>query len=146
MFTTSSSSATYGMPRLAVYSSTKHAVKGLTEALSVEWRRHGVRVADVLPGLIDTAILTTTPNHSDDGAAPRTPEELRATAPKKGMLRLMPASSVAEAAWQAYHHPKRLHWYVPKSIRMIDLLKGLSPEFVRGRIATSLPGMISKRQ
>jgi NAD(P)-dependent dehydrogenase (short-subunit alcohol dehydrogenase family) len=34
MFSTSSSSATYGMPRIAVYSSTKHAVKGLTEALS----------------------------------------------------------------------------------------------------------------
>ncbi|MCV7031452.1 SDR family oxidoreductase [Mycobacterium sherrisii] len=145
MFTTSSSSATYGMPRLAVYSSTKHAVKGLTEALSVEWRRHGVRVADVLPGLIDTAILTTTPNRSDDGAAPMTPEELRARAPKKGMLRLMPASSVAEAAWRAYQHPKRLHWYVPKSIRMIDLLKGWSPEFVRGRIAASLPALTSKR-
>jgi NAD(P)-dependent dehydrogenase (short-subunit alcohol dehydrogenase family) len=145
MFSTSSSSATYGMPRIAVYSSTKHAVKGLTEALSVEWQRHGVRVADVLPGLIDTAILTTTPNHSD-GGAPMTAEELRATAPKKGMLRLMPASSVAEAAWQAYHNPKRLHWYVPKSIRMIDLLKGLSPEFVRGRIAKSLPGLMPKRQ
>jgi NAD(P)-dependent dehydrogenase (short-subunit alcohol dehydrogenase family) len=145
MFTTSSSSATYGMPRIAVYSSTKHAVKGLTEALSVEWHRHGVRVADVLPGLIDTAILTTTPNHSDDGGAPMTADELRATAPKKGMLRLMPANSVAEAAWQAYHNPKRLHWYVPKSIRIIDLLKGLSPEFVRGRITKSLPGLMPKR-
>ncbi len=146
MFSTSSSSATYGMPRIAVYSSTKHAVKGLTEALSVEWQRHGVRVADVLPGLIDTAILTTTPNHSADGGAPMTADELRANAPKKGMLRLMPAASVAEAAWQAYHNPKRLHWYVPKSIRMIDLLKGLSPEFVRGRIAKALPGLMQKRQ
>ncbi|MEE6138254.1 SDR family oxidoreductase [Mycobacterium sp. 050128] len=146
MFSTSSSSATYGMPRIAVYSSTKHAVKGLTEALSVEWQRHGVRVADVLPGLIDTAILTTTPNHSADGGAPMTGEQLRATAPKKGLMRLMPAASVAEAAWQAYHNPKRLHWYVPKSIRMIDLLNGLSPEFVRGRIAKSLPGLMPKRQ
>ena len=140
MFSTSSSSGTYGMPRIAVYSSTKHAVKGLTEALSVEWHRHGVRVADVLPGLIDTAILTRPRNHSDDGGAPMSADELRASAPKKGLFRLMPASSVAEAAWQAYHHPKRLHWYVPKSIRMIDLLKGLSPEFVRGRIVKSLPG------
>lgn len=142
----STSSATYGMPRIAVYSSTKHAVKGLTEVLSVEWQRHGVRVADVLPGLIDTAILTTTPNHSADGGAPMTADELRATAPKKGLMRLMPATSVAEAAWQAYHHAKRLHWYVPKSIRMIDLLKGLSPEFVRGRIGKSLPGLMPKRQ
>jgi NAD(P)-dependent dehydrogenase (short-subunit alcohol dehydrogenase family) len=145
MFSTSSSSGTYGMPRIAVYSSTKHAVKGLTEALSVEWQRHGVRVADVLPGLIDTAILTTTTNHSD-GGAPMTAEELRAGAPKKGLFRLMPATSVAEAAWQAYHNPKRLHWYVPKGIRVIDLLKGLSPELVRGRIVKSLPALMPKRQ
>src|SRR6202012_81589 len=142
MFSTSSSSGTYGMPRIAVYSSTKHAVKGLTEALSVEWHRHGVRVADVLPGLIDTAILTTTTNHSDDARPKMSAEELRASAPKKGMFRLMPATSVAEAAWQAYHHPKRLHWYVPKSIRVIDVLKGLSPEFVRTRIVKSLPALM----
>ena len=145
MFSTSSSAGTYGMPRIAVYSSTKHAVKGLTEALSVEWHRHGVRVADVLPGLIDTAILTTTTNHSDDmGSA--SADDIRASAPKKGLMRLMPASSVAEAAWQAYHNPKRLHWYVPKSIRMIDLLKGLSPELVRGRIVKALPGLMPKEQ
>ncbi|MCV6964320.1 short-chain dehydrogenase [Mycobacterium intermedium] len=146
MFSTSSSSGTYGMPRIAVYSATKHAVKGLTEALSVEWDRHGVRVADVLPGLIDTAILTSTPQHSADGVAKLTAEQLRATAPKKGMFRLMPASSVAEAAWQAYLHPKRLHWYVPKSIRWIDRLKGISPEFVRSRILKSIPNIDAKRQ
>jgi NAD(P)-dependent dehydrogenase (short-subunit alcohol dehydrogenase family) len=146
MFSTSSSSATYGMPRIAVYSSTKHAVKGLTEALSVEWHRHGVRVADVLPGLIDTAILTTTTNHSDDGGSTMSAEELRASAPKKGLFRLMPATSVAEAAWQAYHNPKRLHWYVPKSIRLIDLVKGLSPELVRRSIVKSLPALMPKRQ
>jgi len=146
MFSTSSSSGTYGMPRIAVYSATKHAVKGLTEALSVEWQRHGVRVADVLPGLIDTPILTSTPQHSDGGVTRLSREELRAAAPKKGMLRLMSANSVAQAAWQAYHHPKRLHWYVPESIRWIDRLKGLSPEFVRGRIVKSLPRMTQERQ
>jgi NAD(P)-dependent dehydrogenase (short-subunit alcohol dehydrogenase family) len=145
MFSTSSSAGTYGLPRIAVYSSTKHAVKGLTEALSVEWHRHGVRVADVLPGLIDTAILTTTTNHSDD-MGPTPADHVRASAPKKGLMRLMPATSVAEAAWQAYQNPKRLHWYVPKSIRMIDLLKGLSPELVRGRIVKALPGLMPKQQ
>jgi NAD(P)-dependent dehydrogenase (short-subunit alcohol dehydrogenase family) len=141
MFSTSSSSATYGMPQIAVYSATKHAVKGLTEALSVEWRRHGVRVADVLPGLIDTAILVDTPNHSN-GAAPSSRADVSATAPKKGMFRLMPASSVADAAWGAYHDPKRLHWYVPEGIRWIDRLKGISPEFVRGRITKELPKLM----
>jgi len=146
MFSTSSSSGTYGMPRIAVYSSTKHAVKGLTEALSVEWHRHGVRVADVLPGLIDTAILTTTTNHSGAAATTVSAEELRASAPKRGMMRMMPASSVAEVAWQAYQNPKRLHWYVPKSVRLIDLLKGLSPEFVRARMIKVLPRLTQDSQ
>ncbi|OBJ61561.1 SDR family oxidoreductase [Mycobacterium asiaticum] len=149
MFSTSSSSGTYGMPRIAIYSATKHAVKGLTEALSVEWERHGVRVADVLPGLIDTAILTSTPQHSTEGSAdaPATmsPEELRAAAPKRGMFRLMPASSVAEVAWRAYHHPTRLHWYVPGSIRWIDRFKGVSPELVRRSIIKALPRMNPKQ-
>jgi NAD(P)-dependent dehydrogenase (short-subunit alcohol dehydrogenase family) len=144
MFSTSSSAGTYGMPRIAVYSSTKHAVKGLTEALSVEWHRLGVRVADVLPGMIDTAILTTTPNHSNDAPAKMTADEIRARAPKKGMMRMMPASSVAEVAWQAYQHPTRLHWYVPNSIRWIDRIKGLSPELVRRSMIKALPRMMPK--
>jgi NAD(P)-dependent dehydrogenase (short-subunit alcohol dehydrogenase family) len=143
MFSTSSSSATYGMPQIAVYSATKHAVKGLTEALSVEWHRHGVRVADVLPGLIDTAILLNTPDNT--AGRKMTRDELRARSPKKGMFRLMPASSVADAAWQAYHNQRRLHWYVPASIRWIDRIKGLSPELVRGRIVKELPGLLGER-
>jgi NAD(P)-dependent dehydrogenase (short-subunit alcohol dehydrogenase family) len=137
MFTTSSSAATYGFPMSAVYSATKCAVKGLTEALSVEWTRHGVRVADVLPGFIDTAILRETPNHSKGGAT-MTDAELEEGLPKRGMMRMVPASAVADAAWAAYHHPRRLHWYVPQSIRWIDRLKGLSPEFVRGRITKTI--------
>jgi NAD(P)-dependent dehydrogenase (short-subunit alcohol dehydrogenase family) len=146
MFSTSSSAATYGMPRIAVYSATKHAVKGLTEALSVEWRRHGVRVADVLPGLIDTDILVTTPNHSGedhsgDASARTSIDVIRARAPKKGMFRLMPATAVADVAWQAYHHPTRLHWYVPGSIRWIDRIKGISPELIRRGVLRSLPAL-----
>ena len=132
VFITSSSSATYGMPRIAVYSATKHGVKGLTEALSVEFARHGVRVADVLPGLIDTAILRATPNRSGDRAAP-SEDEFYKNAPKKGMFRLMPASSVADCAWAAYHSD-RLHWYVPPQIRWLDVMKALAPDFTRNQI------------
>jgi hypothetical protein len=53
---------------------------------------------------------------------------------------------VAEAAWQAYHHPTRLHWYVPKSIRWIDRLKGLSPELVRSRIIKVLPALLPNQR
>ena len=54
---TSSSVATYGHARRVVYSASKFAVKGLTEALSLEFERFGIRVADVLPGCIDTPML-----------------------------------------------------------------------------------------
>lgn len=99
-FTTSSSSGIYGIPGIAIYSATKHAVKGLTEALSVEFAAYGIRAADVLPGVIDTPIL---------------PDEMKALAPKEGIWRLMPAEAVAETVWKAYHDT-RLHWYVPEDL------------------------------
>ena len=118
-FTTSSSSATYGMPNIAVYSATKHAVKGLTEALSIEFRAFGVRAADTLPGLIDTAIL---------------PEGTAQSAPTEGMFRLTPPSAVAQAVWDAYGSDK-LHWYVPPEIEDLDKAATLTPEAVREQLA-----------
>lgn len=122
-FTTSSSSATYGMPGIAVYSATKHAVKGLTEALSIEFRLIGVRAADVLPGLIDTPIL---------------PEGAVEAAPKEGMFRAIPPVEVAKSVWEAYNSDK-LHWYVPPELVELDQAAGLAPEEVREQIAKTGP-------
>ena len=119
-FSTSSSSATFGMANIAVYSATKHAVKGFTEALSVELKAAGVRVADTLPGLIDTAIL---------------PPAAKENAPKEGMWRLMPARSVAEAVWAAYLGDK-LHWYVPPELFDFDVQATHAPEAVRDAMAS----------
>ena len=118
-FTTSSSSATYGMPNIAVYSATKHAVKGLTEALSIEFAAFGVRAADTLPGLIDTAIL---------------PPGASMMAPKEGPFRLTPPSAVAQAVWEAYGSNK-LHWYVPEEIGDLDRAAALNPEAFRDQLA-----------
>jgi len=135
-FITSSSSATYGMPRIAIYAATKFAVKGLTEALSIEFARHGVRVADVLPGLIDTNILRATPNRSGDAPKP-SEEEFYERAPKKGMFRLTPPSAIAECVWKAYGSD-RLHWYVPSEIGRIDFIKALAPKFTRSMVAKNV--------
>jgi NAD(P)-dependent dehydrogenase (short-subunit alcohol dehydrogenase family) len=143
-FITSSSSATYGMPRIAVYSATKHAVKGLTEALSIEFARHGVRVSDVLPGLIDTAIIRNTPNRSGDAPKP-TEEEFLANAPKKGMFRLTPPREVAECVWKAYNSDT-LHWYVPAGIGRIDVLKALAPKFTRNMIGRNIVTMSGQNE
>ena len=118
-FSTSSSSATFGMAGIAVYSATKHAVKGFTEALSVEMKAFGVRVADTLPGLIDTPLL---------------PDAAKIAAPKDGMWRLAPAVEVAQAVWGAYTTDK-IHWYVPPELHEFDTRATADPEGVRDAMA-----------
>jgi short-subunit dehydrogenase len=107
------------MPGIAVYSATKHAVKGLTEALSVEFKALGVRVADVLPGLIDTPIL---------------PPEAIQNAPKEGMFRAIPPVEVAKVVWEAYQSDQ-LHWYVPPELAELDKAATLAPEATRDQMA-----------
>jgi NAD(P)-dependent dehydrogenase (short-subunit alcohol dehydrogenase family) len=114
-FTTSSSSATFGMAGIAVYSATKHAVKGLTEALSVEFKALGIRAADTLPGLIDTAIL---------------PQEAKDRAPAEGMFRLIHPVEVAKVVWEAYHTDK-IHFYVPPELHQLDTMATATPEALR---------------
>ncbi len=134
-FTTSSSAATYGAPSLAVYAATKFAVKGLTEALAVELSRCDVRVADVLPGLIDTPILSG-PRYVDGRRQPSEGRTIGADAPTEGPFRLIPPSRVAEAVWRCYQGDARMHWYVPDEIEDIDKAKTDSPEAMRdARIA-----------
>jgi NAD(P)-dependent dehydrogenase (short-subunit alcohol dehydrogenase family) len=99
--TTSSSSAIFGTAGIAIYSATKHAVRGLTEALSIELKRYGVRAADLLPGLIDTPLLSPV---------------MRAMTPAEGMWRLVKPREVAETVLAAYRED-RLHWYIPEELR-----------------------------
>ena len=104
-------------------SATKHAIKGLTEALAAEFAPQGVRAADVLPGIIDTGML-----------APET----KAMLPADGPLRPLPAADVADTVWQAYHGDK-LHWYLPSELAAYDVEVTANPESTRDRrIAGSL--------
>lgn len=52
-----SASALYGVPELASYSASKFAVRGLTEALELEWRDQGIRVADLMPIFVRTPMV-----------------------------------------------------------------------------------------
>lgn len=51
-----SASAIYGQPELATYSATKFAVRGLSEALDLEWRTQGIRVRALWPLFVSTAM------------------------------------------------------------------------------------------
>jgi NAD(P)-dependent dehydrogenase (short-subunit alcohol dehydrogenase family) len=119
-FTTSSSSATFGMPNIAVYSATKHAVKGLTESLSVEFKAFGIKVADTLPGLIDTAMMS---------------RESVAAATKTGMFRAIHPIEIAKVVWEAYNSDT-LHFYVPPELFELDKVGTLNPEQTRDGMAS----------
>ncbi len=120
---TASASATFGTANLAVCAATKHATKGLTEAMAVEFAAIGVRAADLLPGIIDAGMLSA---------------KEKAMLPKEGMLRVLPREAVTQVVWDAYHGDK-LHWYVPEELAAYDVHGTRHPETVRDdRIAGRL--------
>jgi NAD(P)-dependent dehydrogenase (short-subunit alcohol dehydrogenase family) len=120
---TSSSTGIIGLGMAAVYSASKHAVKGLTESLSSEFLRFDTRVSDILPGVIDTPMI------SDD---------IKKKLPKDGMWRLTPSSEIAKAVWDSYHSDK-MHWYVPKELEELELTVAESPEKTRDNLKNSGP-------
>jgi len=105
-FITSSSSAIFGAPGLVAYSASKCALRGMTEALSVELSLIDSRAADTLPGHIQTDMM-------DKG--------FEESLPKEGPWRPVPAEAVAEAVWASYHDKTgKLHWYVPEDLEAYE--------------------------
>jgi NAD(P)-dependent dehydrogenase (short-subunit alcohol dehydrogenase family) len=94
-----SASAIYGQPDIATYSASKFAVRGLTEALSLEWRRDEIGVAAIWPLWVKTGLA---------GAAGSS----KTTSTLGVRLR---AEDVAEVVWRAANHRgrrTRVHWNV----------------------------------
>ncbi|MDC0661624.1 SDR family oxidoreductase [Marinobacter sp. SS21] len=53
----SSASAMYGTPHFASYSASKFAVRGLTEALNIEWKAHDILVQDIMTPFVKTPMV-----------------------------------------------------------------------------------------
>lgn len=131
-FSTSSSAATFGSPGMATYAATKYAVKGLTEALSVELARFGSRAADVSPGIIDTPLWRG--DQYVKGKAVATFEKIpRMNADRTDASRTLDPMEVAQCVWEAYHGDK-LHWYVPPELVERDKAKVNTPEKLRDEL------------
>lgn len=62
MINMASAAADYGVPDFATYSTSKFAVRGLSEALNLEWRADGIYVCDVMPPFVRTAMLDDAPD------------------------------------------------------------------------------------
>jgi NAD(P)-dependent dehydrogenase (short-subunit alcohol dehydrogenase family) len=123
-----SASALYGQPELGTYSATKAAVRSLTEALDIEWRRHGVRVVDVLPLFVNTAMVTN--------------EVSRMKTVSTLGVRLGP-EDVAETVWRlASASPASLsvHNLVGWQTKLFALLSKLSPDFMNRLVTARMAG------
>lgn len=91
-----STSALYGMPELAVYSATKHAVAALTEALDLELERHGIAVSDIMAPYVNTPMVSAA--------------EHKAHSVASSGVNLEP-QQIARLVWKAAHGHK-LHWKI----------------------------------
>lgn len=127
---TASTAGMVGSPQLAVYSATKFAVRGLTEALDVEFAPLGIRVTSLMPWFIDTPIL-------DMGASAdanvRMSDQLRASG-----ARIYPVSLAAERAWDAAHG-KATHYMVGKDAERARFLQRFLPGALRSQLVKRLP-------
>jgi NADP-dependent 3-hydroxy acid dehydrogenase YdfG len=117
----SSTSAEYGSPEHAVYGATKFFVRGLTEALDIEYRAHGIRVAGIYVPYVQTGMVFDAP------VKPASIERLGVKIPPR---------RVAETVWRAVNGRHRVHWRVGLDAKLINaavrlLGGGIAPIYAR---------------
>ena len=129
LLNTASAAGIYGSPGASVYSATKFGVRALTESLDGEWFADGIKVADLMPGFIDTPLIDMSPNVGSN-------EDIRGRVIEAG-LEITPVSEVAEAAWAAVHGDS-LHIRVGKTAHRIGFAARWLPGRVRKQMGSSL--------
>jgi short-subunit dehydrogenase len=106
-----SAAAKLGVPREAVYSASKHAVLGLSEAVRAELRGSAVELSVVMPGLVRTDLAAGT---------------------MRGSIVLSP-EQVAAAIARALERP-RFAVHVPRAYAGLDVVRALLPRRAGERV------------
>ncbi len=113
----SSASAIYGQADLISYSASKFAVRSITEGLDVEWEKYGIRVLDVMPLFVQTAMV----KDMDAGSI-------------QNMGVHLSANDVAEQIYQLAQRQDSIftptHQPVGLKSKLLFTLSGMSPQFV----------------
>lgn len=119
-------------PRLAVYSATKFAVRALSEALDLEMRPRGIRVACLCPWFVDTPILRM---GAAEGANHTLADDLRA-----GGQAIYPVELAAERAWDAAHGDQVIYMAGKAAERARFMAR-----FLPGRLAKAIAAGLPRR-
>jgi NAD(P)-dependent dehydrogenase (short-subunit alcohol dehydrogenase family) len=126
---TSSAAGIYGTAGLSVYSATKMAVRALTEAHDGEWRGLGIKSRSLMPGFIDTNIIS----NIEPGSNMSGKEKLL-----NAGIPVSPVSIIGPAAWEAVHGNK-LHTTVNKTAKQLAFAARWFP----GRLRRQMTGLIT---
>jgi len=116
-------------PQLAVYSASKFAVRGLSEALDIEFAEFDIR-ASLMPWFIDTPILDM---GKTEGANLKMIDQLRESGTD-----VYPVSVAAQAAWDAAHG-KHVQHMAGKRARQASFAARFLPGRLKKRIKQTLP-------
>jgi|TARA_R100001244_G_scaffold67711_5_gene55463 NAD(P)-dependent dehydrogenase (short-subunit alcohol dehydrogenase family) len=127
---TASTAGVVGSPQLAVYSATKFAVRGLTEALDAEFRDLDIRVTSLMPWFIETPILEM---GDRDGSNHKMSDQL-----KENGMNVYPVSMAAERAWDAAHG-KDTHFMVGKDAERARFMARWLPGAIQKRVKAGVP-------
>ena len=119
-----SASALYGQPELATYSATKFALRALTEALELEWRRYDIRVLAIWPLFVKTAMT----------------EGVETGSTKSLGINLLP-EDVAAAVYSATHRGRgrlpRVHYPVGRQTSVLAAMSQVTPNWMQ-RLLTKI--------
>jgi NADP-dependent 3-hydroxy acid dehydrogenase YdfG len=103
----SSTSAEYGAPQHAVYSATKFFVRGLTEALNVEYKAYDINVSALYVSYVQTGMVFNA--------------EVKAGSIERMGVKVTP-QQVAETVWKAVQSKgNRVHWRVGLDAHLLNL-------------------------
>lgn len=121
---TASAAGIYGVADLSVYSATKFAVRGLAESHDIEFRKYGIKSRSLMPGFVDTNIISDVAEGTNQTGKERLEEA--------GVL-VSPVTIIGPAAWEAVHGEK-IHTPVNKMAKQLAFA------------ARWMPGRLRKQQ
>ena len=118
---TASAAGIYGVADLSVYSATKFAVRGLAESHDIEFHKHDIKSRSLMPGFIDTNIISNVVEGTNQSGKERLEEA--------GVM-VSPVAIIGPAAWAAVHGDK-VHTPVNKMAKQLAFAARWMPGRVR---------------